>query len=62
MRDDYQLVGPTTSIDVEIEQTVAGNLEKMAKHSEFNQSEITNMALKRFIASHKDFMPEEQAE
>ncbi len=57
MLDDYKLKGQTEKLEVEIELEVAKTLHLMEKHSQLTQSEITNTALKRFIASHKDFLP-----
>lgn len=62
MRDDYQLNGPVTKIEVEVEERVAESLEKMAKYSKLTRSELTNTALKRFISAHKDFLPPKKEE
>jgi hypothetical protein len=59
MRDDYKLVGTTTKIQVELEKEVAETLAKMQAFSKHTVSELTNTALKRFIAAHKDFLPRE---
>ncbi|MBN20467.1 MAG: hypothetical protein CL678_04190 [Bdellovibrionaceae bacterium] len=57
MRDDYRLEGKTTKIEIELEEQVAQKLESMSRFKELSLSEIANVALKRFIASHKDFDP-----
>jgi hypothetical protein len=57
MRDDYRLKGPLSKIQVEIEQTVAETLTAMEKHTKIPVAELANTALKRFISSHKDFLP-----
>jgi metal-responsive CopG/Arc/MetJ family transcriptional regulator len=57
MLDDYKLLGKTTRIDVEIEDEVSEKLIRMEKHIKLSKSEIVNTALKRFISSHKDFLP-----
>jgi metal-responsive CopG/Arc/MetJ family transcriptional regulator len=57
MRDEYKLKGKTEAVEVQIESEVAKNLSKMESHSQLSRSEIVNTALKRFIASHKDFLP-----
>jgi hypothetical protein len=57
MRDDYKLKGPTTRIEVEVEQDVADKLRGMEKHVGLTVSELSNTALKRFITHHSDFMP-----
>jgi hypothetical protein len=57
MRDDYKLKGPLSKVDVEIEKDVAERLAAMEKFSKFTRAELVNTALKRFISSHKDFLP-----
>ena len=57
MRDDYKLKGPTAKIQIEVEKQVAEILASMEKYSSLSVSELTNTALKRFISSHKDFLP-----
>lgn len=57
MRDDYKLTGKTTKIEAEVEQSVAETLKAMEQYSKLTLSELANTALKRFIASHKDFLP-----
>jgi len=57
MRDDYQLKGPKVKLEIEVEAGVAEALSQMEKFSKHTRSELTNTALKRFIAAHKDFLP-----
>jgi hypothetical protein len=57
MRDDYKLKGNTIKIQIEVEESVAEKLAAMEKHAKLSQSELANTALKRFITSHKDFLP-----
>lgn len=57
MRDDYKLKGPLTHLEVEIEKSVAETLLSMEKHSKISLGELANTAIKRFISSHKDFLP-----
>jgi hypothetical protein len=57
MRDDYTFKGPTVDQTVQIEKEVAETLKKMAEYSKFTESQIANIALKRFIAVHSDFLP-----
>lgn len=59
MRDDYQIKGAVTKIEVEVEKDVAEKLSTMSAFTKLSLSEITNTALKRFISSHKDFLPAE---
>ncbi len=61
MRDDYKIEGPKKKLEVEIEATIAARLDEMSKHTKLTPSEIANTALKRFIASHKDFLPQTAA-
>ncbi|HUP57553.1 MAG TPA: hypothetical protein VM598_08890 [Bdellovibrionota bacterium] len=61
MRDDYQLKGARVKLEIEVEAAVAEALTAMEKYSKLSRSEITNTALKRFITSHKDFLPPEGA-
>jgi len=57
MRDDYKIQGTTFKLEVEIEKDIAEKLAAMEKHSKLSRSELANTALKRFISSHKDFLP-----
>jgi hypothetical protein len=57
MRDDYKIKGPTVKKDCEVEERVAQNLEKMSQYTKLSESELINTALKRFITTHKDFLP-----
>ncbi len=59
MRDDYQLKGAKAKLEIEVEAAVAEALTAMEKYSKLSRSELTNTALKRFIAAHKDFLPPE---
>ena len=62
MRDDYKLKGNLKKIEVEIEEQVVETLRAMEKHSKFSVAELANTALKRFISSHKDFLPPQTPE
>lgn len=57
MREDYPITKPKDSITLEIEAKVIEQLKQMAKHTNLTEAEIANSALKRFIATHKDFLP-----
>ena len=57
MRDQYRIEGETVKRDWDFEKQVAETLEKMAKYMKMTESELMNTALKRFIATHKDFLP-----
>lgn len=61
MRDDYKLKGATQKLEIEIEKQVSERLNAMSGYSKLTVSELANTALKRFIASHKDFMPPKPA-
>lgn len=57
MLDEYKIKGATKKIEAEIEAKVADQLAKMEQFIKISRSEIMNTALKRFISSHKDFLP-----
>lgn len=57
MRDDYKIQQATSELSTQVEVSVFNALQAMAKHTQLTVAEITNTALKRFIASHKDFLP-----
>jgi hypothetical protein len=57
MLNGYKLNGPTRKIEVEVELEVAEKLLKMEQFAKLTKSEIANTALKRFISTHKDFLP-----
>jgi len=58
MRDDYKMQGKLAKVSIEVEEGVAAALAEMEKFSKFTQSELVNTAVKRFIAHHKDFLPQ----
>jgi post-segregation antitoxin (ccd killing protein) len=57
MRDDYKITKATAPLQITIEKEVVETLQQMEKHTKLTVSELANTALKRFIASHKDFLP-----
>ena len=57
MKEDFPLQGATTSVTIKLENEVAETLKKMAEFSKFSEAEIANTAIKRFIATHSDFLP-----
>lgn len=57
MKDDYKVAGTTSTISVEIEKEVADKLKRMSEYKKLTESDIANTALKRFISTHKDFLP-----
>jgi hypothetical protein len=57
MRDDYKITKATASLQLTIEKEVVETLQQMEKHTKLTLSELANTAIKRFIASHKDFLP-----
>ncbi len=59
MRDDYKIIGKTQKLEIEVENSVYEKLLAMEKFSKISRSELANTALKRFISSHKDFLPED---
>lgn len=57
MRDDYKIKTATTKLEVEVEKEIAERIHAMEKYTKISASELANTALKRFISSHKDFLP-----
>ncbi|HTL11676.1 MAG TPA: hypothetical protein VL588_04270 [Bdellovibrionota bacterium] len=57
MREDYKLQGDTGKMEITVEKDVAEKIQKMAEYTKLSASEIANTALKRFISTHKDFLP-----
>lgn len=58
MRAEYEIQGPKAKLEVDIEKEVIEKISQMTDYTKLSASEITNTALKRFIAGHKDFMPQ----
>ena len=61
MRDDYNITGPTKEVSAQLENEVVEKLKTMCEHTKLSESEIINTALKRFIVTHKDFLPKRPA-
>lgn len=61
MKDDYKFKTATIKIEIEVEEEVARKISTMETFTKISKSELTNTALKRFISSHKDFLPFEEA-
>lgn len=57
MKNEYRIAGSTQKLEVQVESEVCATLEAMAAHMKLTPAELANTALKRFIASHKDFLP-----
>lgn len=57
MRDDYKLKGSLSKLEIEVEKETAEIILAMEKQTKISRSELANTALKRFISSHKDFLP-----
>lgn len=57
MREDYQIKGPTQKIELDLEVPVQEALLAMEKHTKIPRSTLANVALKRFISQHKDYLP-----
>lgn len=53
-REPFQL---TTTIQVSVEKEVAEILKAMADHTKSPEGELVNTALRRFIATHSDYLP-----
>jgi hypothetical protein len=57
MRDPNIKIDLSVSISVKVEPKVADSIKLMADHMKMSTDEITNTALKRYIATHSDFFP-----
>jgi hypothetical protein len=60
MRDDYKLVGEKAKLEIEVEKSVFETLLAMEQYSKLTRSELANTAIRRFISSHKDFLPPDE--
>lgn len=60
MRDQYKLKGATSKVEVELEKETLEKLLAMEKYANLSRSELANVAIKRFISQHKDFLPPDQ--
>ena len=57
MKSDYPLKGDTEKVMIELEKSVVEIIKEMENYTKHSFSELTNTAVKRFIGSHKDFLP-----
>jgi len=57
MRENFKLVGPTAKVSVDLEKEVLETIQAMETFVKVPCSELVNTAVKRFISSHKDFLP-----
>lgn len=57
MREDYPLKGTTEKAEFTLEKEALETLKKMSAHTKIPENELVNTAVKRFIATHKDFLP-----
>jgi hypothetical protein len=57
MKEDYPLKGDTTKVQFTLEKDVIETLKKMSDYTKLSESEMVNTAVKRFIATHMDFLP-----
>jgi hypothetical protein len=57
MREDYPLKGAKAPLQAEVEKDVIEKLQKMEGHTKIPLNQMVNTALKRFIATHSDFLP-----
>lgn len=58
-KDEKRPVVPQTKIEVEVDTKVAQQLDAMASYTNITKSELVTTALKRFIAGHKDYFPQD---
>lgn len=57
MKEDFPLKGATVQVSIQLEKEVSETIKKMAEFKKLGESELINTAVKRFIATHSDFMP-----
>jgi predicted transcriptional regulator len=57
MKEDFPLKGEAVEVKFKIEKDLAEKLKKMSEFSKYSESEIANTAIKRFVATHSDFLP-----
>ena len=57
MKEDYIIKTATVDLTVKIEAEVVETLKKMAEYTKLTEAQMTNIALKRFIATHSDYLP-----
>lgn len=50
--------GPLKKIEFELEARIVDSLQVMETFTKIPKSEIVTIAVKRFIATHKDYFPE----
>lgn len=57
MKDDYIMKTATVDLTVKIEKEVVETLKKMAEYTKLTEAQMANIAIKRFIATHSDYLP-----
>ncbi|RYZ70820.1 MAG: hypothetical protein EOP09_05545 [Proteobacteria bacterium] len=57
MKQDYPLKGTVETVTIQLEAHVVQIIKAMEQETKHSFSEITNTAVKRYISSHKDFLP-----
>ena len=60
MKEDYPIQGETKQVTITLEAEVAETIKKMSEFTKFSDSELINTAVKRFIATHSDFLPKKK--
>ena len=56
-REDFTL---DTKIEVTVEKKVAEAIKAMADNTKIPEGELVNTAMKRFIATHSDYLPKKK--
>lgn len=51
--------GPTAKLEVHIDAKVVQALDVMEKYAKISKTEIVSIALKRYIAAHSDYFPQD---
>ena len=57
IRDRYSIKGETDTLQVEIEKVLIEDIQKMSEYTQITMSELVNMAVKGYVAKHRDFLP-----
>ena len=57
MKEDYAFKSEPVQTTIKLEKEVAETLKKMSEYTKLGESEMINTAVKRFIATHSDFLP-----
>ena len=60
MRDGNKPLRLDIDLNVKIEKYVSECLASMSEYTRISKNEIVNTALRRYIATHKDYLPDKK--